>query len=346
MTRGKQPTLITSVAPIDPTPYATLTPDRILNVIEALGYCTDSRLLALNSYENRVYRVGLEEAPALVAKFYRPGRWSDEAILEEHAFALELARAEIPVVPPLVTPTGETLHRADELRFALYPNRPGRQPELDDGDVLRWIGRFIGRIHSMGKVKRFRARKTLTAAEFGHAAVTYIKQSKFLPSELIPAYESVTAAALEAIDLAFANCGPLRQLRLHGDCHPGNILWTPAGPHFVDFDDCMMGPAIQDLWMLLAGDREDSTRQLEALLSGYEAFCVFDPSELSLIEPLRTLRIIHYTAWLARRWDDPAFPLNFPWFNTQRYWQDHILTLREQLGAMQEPTLVYMPVGH
>lgn len=324
-----------AAAPSDETPYATLTPDRVLAAIESCGYVCNGRLLALNSYENRVYRVGVGEHDHVIAKFYRPGRFSDAAIGEEHAFAAELVDREIPVVAPLAI-GGETLHHTAELRFALYPNRPGRAPELEDPDTLRWLGRFIGRIHAVGRTRRFRHRPELTIARLGEETSRFLLASDFIPVELKAVYGSVIDDALVRIRACFERAGPYRPLRLHGDCHPGNILWTAAGPHFVDLDDCMMGPAIQDLWMLLVGDHHERAGQLATVLEGYEDFAAFDHAELALIEALRTLRMIHYAAWLARRWNDPAFPLHFPWFNSQRYWQDHILALREQLAAMDE----------
>jgi len=326
--------------PVNPgdTPFATLTPERILDAVEGLGFVSNGRLLALNSYENRVYRVGLEDGSTLIAKFYRAARWTNEAILEEHAFAQELADAELPVVPPMRV-AGHTLQLDADLRYALFPNRPGRAPELDDPDTLRWIGRFLGRIHARGGVARFAHRAALTQARLGDESVRFVLEGNFLPAELRPAYTSVAQAALAQVAATFEAIGPVRGIRLHGDCHHGNILWTSAGPHFVDLDDCMQGPAVQDLWLLLSGDRADMTRQLTLLLAGYEEFREFDHGELALIEALRTLRILHYVAWLARRWADPAFPLHFPWFNTQRYWQDHVLALREQLAAMDEHAL-------
>ena len=321
------------------TPFASLSPERVLDSVEALGLVSNGRLLALNSYENRVYRVGLEDGGSVIAKFYRSGRWSSACIREEHAYAIELDAAELPVVPPLVT-AGETLHEVDDLRYALFPNRPGRAPELDDAETLQWIGRFLGRIHGRGATRAFVHRPALTVARLGQESVQFLLASDFLPGDLRPAYEAVATAAVAQAQATFEAIGPVQRIRLHGDCHHGNILWTEAGPHFVDLDDCMQGPAIQDLWMLLSGDRVDMTRQLSLLLEGYEDFRELDRSELSLIEALRTLRILHYAAWLARRWADPAFPMHFPWFNGQRYWQDHILALREQLAAMDELPLV------
>ena len=328
-----------SPPPPGETPFATLTPERVLDSVDALGFITNGRLLALNSYENRVYRVGLEDGNSLIAKFYRAGRWSSDCIREEHSFAQELHEAELPVVPALVV-AGQSLHEVEDLRYALFPNRPGRAPELDDAETLRWIGRFLGRIHGRGAVKKFRHRPALTVARLGEESVRFLLASEFLPGDLRPAYEAAASAAVAQAAATFEAIGPVTSIRLHGDCHHGNILWTTAGPHFVDLDDCMQGPAIQDLWMLLSGDRIDMTRQLSLLLEGYEDFRELDRSELALIEALRTLRILHYAAWLARRWSDPAFPMHFPWFNGQRYWQDHILSLREQLAAMDELPLV------
>lgn len=329
---------------VAPAPFGTLTPDQILDAVESVGLRPDGRLMALNSYENRVYQIGLqcEDSPAppfVVAKFYRPARWSDEAIREEHAFVADLARREIPVVAPLALSEGATLHHHGGFRFALFPRRGGRAPELGDSDTLEWIGRFLGRIHAVGATADFSARPELNITTFGEEPAAYLKSSGLVPADLVPAYESVLAQALEGVRRCYERAGDVRRLRLHGDCHAGNILWTDDGPHFVDFDDCRMGPAIQDLWMLLSGERQERVRQLADVLAGYEVFCEFDSRELFIEEALRTLRLIHYSAWLARRWDDPAFPVAFPWFNTQRYWQDRILELREQIAQMDEPPL-------
>jgi len=321
-----------------PPPYATLTPDVILDAVESTGFRCDGRMLALNSYENRVYQIGIEDGAPLIAKFYRPGRWTDAAILEEHAFAQELETAEIPVVPPLKA-GASTLHAYRGFRFSLSPRRGGRAPELDNPEVLEWIGRFLGRIHVVGGAASFSHRPELTVARFGVRPREWLLASTFLPADLRPAWESITALAIEGAQAAFERAGPVRNIRLHGDCHAGNVLYTDRGPHFVDFDDCLTGPAIQDLWMMLSGSRGEMTRQLADLLVGYEDFAELDPRELHLLEALRTLRLIHYSGWLAQRWDDPAFPLAFPWFNTQRYWQDRILELREQVAAMEEGPL-------
>ena len=320
-------------------PYQNLTPDLILDAVESCGYRCDGRQFALNSFENRVYQVGLEDGQALVVKFYRPQRWSNDEILEEHAFALELAAREIPVVAPLATADGATLHEHCGFRFALFPHRPGRAPELEDFDTLRWLGRFLGRTHAVGALRPFRHRPALDIASFGEEPAQFVIANEFVPADLEAAYRSITDEALRRIRECYQRAGTVRNIRLHGDCHAGNILWTDGGPHFVDLDDCRSGPAVQDLWMLLSGDRDAMSAQLGQVIAGYREFHDFNPSELALVEALRTLRMIHYAGWLARRWHDPAFPASFPWFNTQRYWQDQILALREQCAAMDESPL-------
>ena len=319
--------------------FAGLNPEVVLDAIESIGLRPDGRLLALNSYENRVYRISLEEGSPIVAKFYRPQRWSDEAITEEHDFVWALAEREIPVVPPVRDAEGETLHAHDGFRFAVFPMQGGRAPELEDANTLEWMGRFIGRIHAIGSLQPFRARPDISLSTFGSESVDYLLAHDFIPEELRDAYRSVTAQALDGVRHCYERAGEVRMLRLHGDCHVGNVLWSDHGPHFVDFDDSRMGPAIQDLWMLLSGERGDMVRQLSDILAGYEDFFEFDQRELHLVEALRTLRLMHYSAWLARRWDDPAFQTAFPWFNTQRYWQDRILEIREQVALMSEPPL-------
>jgi Ser/Thr protein kinase RdoA (MazF antagonist) len=323
----------------DPHAFSRLTPDFVLDALATLALHGDGRLLALNSYENRVYQISMEQGPPIVAKFYRPERWSDAAVLEEHAFVQELVEREIPVVPALPLADSSTLHYFNGFRFAIFPQHGGRAPELDDSATLEWMGRFIGRIHAVGALQPFVQRPALNIATFGEEPRDYLLAHDFLPADLAAAYRSVVQQALDGVRRCFDRAGDVRQLRLHGDCHCGNVLWTDAGPHFVDFDDSRMGPAIQDLWMLLSGERADMVQQLSDLLAGYEDFFEFDQRELCLIEALRTLRLIHYAAWLARRWDDPAFPAAFPWFNTQRYWQDRILELREQVALMDEPPL-------
>jgi len=322
-----------------PADYSTLIPDTLLDAVDACGYRTDGRLLALNSYENRVYQIGIEDAPPLIAKFYRPGRWTNACILEEHAFALELAAGEIPVIAPLQT-NATTLHTFQGFRFALYPRQGGYWPELNSREERAWMGRFIARIHAVGATRPFRHRPELDIDSFGHQSRQLLLDKGFIPAHIEDAYRSLTSDLLQQVAARFASAGNVRKIRLHGDCHPGNILWTGQGPHFVDLDDCRTGPAIQDLWMLLSGERQEMQTQLADLLEGYLQFRDFDHRELQLIEPLRTLRIIHYAAWLARRWDDPAFPQAFPWFNTGRYWEEHVLALREQAALLNEPPLV------
>ena len=321
---------------MDAHPYSRLTPDVVLDAVAAAGFPPDGRLLTLNSYENRVYQVGLDDGEVVVAKFYRPGRWSDAQIEEEHAFAHELAEREIPIVAPL-----KSLKTGTDpvFRVAIYPRRGGRPPELEDPKTLEWIGRFIGRIHAVGAVKKFQHRETLSVKTFGHDARTFLLGTRFIPAELLDAWKAVTEQALSGVAHCYERARGVRSIRLHGDCHPGNILWTDQGPHFVDLDDSRMGPALQDLWMLLSGERAAMTRQLGHVLAGYEDFAQLDRRELHLLEALRTLRLIHYSAWIARRWDDPAFPAAFPWFDTPRYWQDRILELREQIALMDEEPL-------
>ena len=319
-------------------PFATLSPECVLDALESVGLYGDGRLLALNSYENRVYQVGMEEGAPVVAKFYRPQRWSEAAILEEHGFVQELAEREIPVVPAL-TLGGATLHAFNGFRFAVFPRRGGRAPELDDPATLEWTGRFIGRIHAVGALASYTERPALTLDTFGREPRDYLLANDFIPPELLAAYSSVLEQALDGVARCYERAGQVATIRLHGDCHVGNVLWTPDGPHFVDFDDSRTGPAVQDLWMLLSGERADMVRQMSDILAGYVDFCDFDPRQLYLVEALRTLRLVHYAAWLARRWDDPAFPAAFPWFNTQRYWQDRVLELREQIALMDEPPL-------
>ena len=328
-------------------PFDALTPDVVLDALAAVGLHGDGRLMALSSYENRVYQAHLEapydDHAAVVAKFYRPGRWSEAQILEEHAFAAELMAAEVPAVGPLVL-GGATLHRHAGFQFSVSPRRGGRPPELDDAAVLEWIGRFLARIHGVGAARPFEHRPALDARTFLVEPRDWLLQHHMIPLDVQSAWEKRCAQALRMIEdspLSHPAAAGIATLRLHGDCHPGNILWTPdAGPHFVDLDDARTGPAVQDLWMLLSGDRPQRQRQLGPLLDGYETFRDFDRAELALIEPLRTLRLIHYSAWLARRWDDPIFPINFPWFGSSDYWQGQVQMLEEQLEAMAEPPLV------
>ncbi len=320
--------------------YQELSPDDIIGSVESLGLRCDGRLLALNSYENRVYRVGLEESPPVVAKFYRPGRWSNAAILEEHAFAWELAEAELPVVPPRQH-AGTTLFEHGAFRFAVYPCEGGRAPELDDLRLLSQLGRLIAQIHLRGAGAEFEHRPRLAIAAYGEAPRDFLLQHGFIPAELEPVYRGVCEQVLEGVAHCFERAGAPRYLRIHGDCHPGNILVQEERLHIVDLDDTLTGPAVQDLWMFLSGGPEEQTPQLAALLDGYSEFRGFDARELHLVEALRSLRLLHYAGWIARRWQDPAFRQAFPWFNTARYWDEHVLALREQVALMQEPPLAW-----
>ena len=318
--------------------FHALSPDAVLDALESIGLHGDGRLLALNSYENRVYQVGIEDAPPVVVKFYRPSRWRDAQIHEEHEFVHALHAQEIPVVPPLLI-AGATLHQHQDHRFAVFARQGGRAPELDQPGVLEWIGRFLGRIHAVGARQPFVERPALDPQTFGEQPRNWLLQSGLIPNELHESWSVISRQALDGVQRCYQRAGDIRLLRLHGDCHIGNVLWTDAGPHFVDFDDSRTGPALQDLWMLLSGERADMVRQLSDLLSGYEDFCEFDQRELYLLEALRTLRLLHYSAWIGMRWDDPAFPVAFPWFGTVRYWQDRILELREQVALMDEESL-------
>ncbi len=319
-------------------PFDKLTPDFIMDAVESLGYRCDYRILTLNSYENRVYQVGIDEADPLIVKFYRPDRWNKAQLAEEQQFIEELAAHELPVVAPLKDAEGNTLHRFRGFYFSLSPRRGGHSPELANLEHLQVIGRLLGRIHAIGMQCPFRYRPTLTAQSFGHDSVNFLLEKECIPGDYCAAYESLTRDLLAIIDSRFAAVS-VRNIRVHGDCHCGNMLWREDAPHFVDFDDTRMAPAIQDLWMLLSGREDQQQQQLEKILEGYYQFCDFNPAELQLIEPLRTLRIINYSAWLARRWDDPAFPRTFPWFNSVQYWGEHILELREQMAALQESSL-------
>jgi len=327
-------------------PYSRLTPDHVIAAVESTGRLSDARILALNSYENRVYQVGIEDDEPVIVKFYRPERWSLQQIDEEHRFTQFLFDHEIPVVPPLVINVDgdcPTLALHDGFMFAIYPRQGGRAPELDNLDHLHQLGRFIGRIHAVGQGFRFEHRLSLSLEQVGDN-IDYLLEAEFIPADLDAAYRAITAEILDVVTQRRPDADRYRQINLHGDCHSGNVLWRDDCPHFVDFDDTIRGPAIQDLWMLLSGDFGNQQRQLLEIIEGYEMFHEFDLAELRLIEPLRAMRVIYFNAWLARRWDDPAFPLAFPWFNTERYWSEYILELKELLSGLQQPALTMLEV--
>ena len=318
-------------------PFETLTPDYILNAIEDHGFVCDGRILALNSYENRVYQVGVEDAEPIIAKFYRPQRWTNDQILEEHQFCAELVERELPVVAPLSI-NGNTLLPCNDFRLAIYLRKGGYAPEFDNLDNLLILGRCIGRIHVVGASYSFKYRPSITCKHYGHESVAVIRND-FIPDYVQASYDAIVVDILSAIDEIYVEANNSDFIRVHGDCHVGNVLWRDDAPHFIDFDDARMGPAIQDIWMLLSGDRARQTVQLSEITEGYNEFADFPLHQLRLIESLRTLRMMYFSAWLAKRWDDPAFPLAFPWFNTVQYWEQHILDLREQLNELEKPAL-------
>lgn len=316
------------------TPYAHLSPDVILDAVESIGFLCTGSLLALNSFENRVYQIGIEDAEPLIVKFYRPHRWSTEAILEEHQFSFELAQHEIPVIAPMII-NDRSLHQHNDFRFALYPRRGGRALELDNSEQLEWMGRFLGRLHNISACQSFQHRIQLNIQNYGQAPYEFLIEHGFIPDYLKPNFCNTVEKILDKIAQLFKHIGPLQHLRLHGDCHAGNVLWSETGPHIVDLDDCLMGPAIQDIWMLLSGKPEQMEVQLTKILQGYCKFHDFNYRERHLIEVLRTLRMLHYSGWLAKRWGDPAFPLSFPWFNTSAYWEHQLINLNEQLDLLE-----------
>ena len=318
-------------------PYETLVPDTVLAAVDAIGLRTDGRLLALNSYENRVYQVGIEDAEPVIVKFYRPGRWSDAAIYEEHKFAAELVALEIPLVPPEQI-DGGTLAFLDGFRYSVYVRRGGYWPELATREERMMLGRFLGRLHAVGASARFEHRAEVSPGPMLENPADWILAGDWIPSHLTDAYSTLIDDVIDRVHAVW-DAQPVTMIRVHGDLHPGNILWTDTGPHLVDLDDCATGPAMQDLWMLLSGPRDEMAKQLQDLLDGYREFHGFEARELRLLEVLRTMRLVHYSAWIAGRWDDPAFPRAFPWFGTDRYWEEQVLALREQLAAIDEPLL-------
>ncbi|MEM1143471.1 MAG: serine/threonine protein kinase [Pseudomonadota bacterium] len=318
--------------------FEVLTPDLVIDAVEQTGLLSDARLLALNSYENRVYQVGVEDAEPVVVKFYRPDRWSEAQIREEHTFTQELKDAELPVIAPLTHKDGDTVHSIEGLLYAVFPRRGGHAPELDRLDNLLILGRTLGRMHAVGASKPFEYRLALDGKQIFEES-REVLASDFVPPDLKNPYLTLLADIEDCSRDSLAEIADAQLLRVHGDCHSGNILWRDDTAHFVDLDDCCTAPAIWDLWMFLSGERSEQELQLAELIAGYEEFFEFQPRELRWVETLRTLRIVRYAAWLARRWDDPAFPRAFPWFSGPRYWSDHILELREQFAKLQEPPL-------
>ena len=319
-------------------PYQHLLPETVLDAVEAAGFHPTGSFYPLNSYENRVYDLVLEDDRHLIAKFYRPERLSDAAILEEHGFAQELTELEIPVLAPLANDAGETLHRHAGFRLALYPRVGGRWPELEDPDTQYRLGQLLGRIHAVGAVRPFDHRPAIDVEDMGWTAYRLLLEGEFIPPVHRAQYQALAGELLSEVEQRLSGT-PWQPIRLHGDFHPGNILQRDEQITIVDTDDCRIGPAVQDLWLLLSGEREQMLHQLGEIIEGYEEFHSFPLGELTLIEALRALRIIHYTGWLAKRWRDPAFPHHFPWFGSERYWDEHIMTLREQSQRLAEPAL-------
>ena len=321
--------------------FQQLTPEQMLDAVENCGVECDGRFLALNSYENRVYQIGVEDAAPVVAKFYRPDRWSDEAIIEEHQFTLELEEAEVPVIAPVVSQSAETLLYDPPFRFSLYPCRGGRAPELDNPGHLEMLGRFVGRMHVVGSASNYQCRPEISAESYIDEASDFLLGQSFIPSHIEEAWVSLMQLIRQQVEYCYDRAGKIDHLRLHGDLHHGNVLWTDDGPHVVDFDDARTGPAVQDLWMFLSGDRAYQTARLADFLDGYTRFVDFNPAELHLVEALRTMRMVYHAGWLGSRWEDPAFPAAFPWFNSTKYWEQLILDLKEQSSLMDEVPLVW-----
>lgn len=320
--------------------FQGVTPDTILDAVESIGLYPTSGLLPLNSYENRVYQFLADDQQRYVVKFYRPQRWTDAQIQEEHEFTAELAAAEIPVVCPLEF-HGRTLHDWQGFRFSVFPSIGGRALEPEQLEQLEDLGRHLGRLHLVGSARPFSVRPILIDEQNVFASVQLLHSCPLIPETLKLPFFTILDVLMERLNVIDWDLYPT--VRLHGDCHIGNLLWRPEGLTLVDFDDARQGPAIQDLWMMLSGDRLQQQIQLESLIEGYEEFMPFDPRQLRLIEPLRALRMIHYMAWLARRWEDPAFPHNFSWFAEARYWEQQILVLKEQVAALDEEPLRLQP---
>jgi Ser/Thr protein kinase RdoA (MazF antagonist) len=322
----------------DVTPFTGLAPEVVLDAAASVGLDVDGRLFALNSYENRVYQLGSSQG-ALVLKFYRPARWSDEQIHEEHELTAQLAEAELPVAAPVVV-AGRSLFDFSGFRFAAFPWMRGRPPELDAPDAREILGRTLARIHQVGARQPFRVRPRIGLQRLGIDAREQVLAAELLPPRVEERYSRVSAELLERVAAALQEVGPVKEIRIHGDCHLGNLLWNEQGPAFVDLDDCAMGPRVQDLWMLLSGSASDQQRQWAEIVTGYQQFADLDFREMRLVEPLRALRMLHHAAWVSHRWIDPAFPRAFPWFGEERYWDGYVADLREQLNAIDEPPLL------
>lgn len=318
--------------------FSALSPDLIIDGLESAGFVVDSGLLALNSYENRVYQFHDDNLVKYVTKFYRPQRWQLQQIKEEHDFSFELAEQELPIVAPLKV-DGQSLFEYQGYHFAVFPCRGGRIFEVDNLDQLEWMGRFIARIHAVSSQHDFKCRPSFNSNEMLLQARETILSSNYVSKSLLTPFVTILDQVIAIATEQYLPVKQMREIRLHGDCHAGNILWRDEGPHFVDLDDCRSGPAIQDLWMMLSGDRQQQLLQLDTLLMGYEEFNTFENEQLILIESLRTMRVVNYMAWLCKRWQDPAFPQNFPWFNTEKYWEQQILMLKEQMSALQQRPL-------
>ncbi len=326
--------------------YDQLTPDTVLNAIDSIlvpqGSFTSGHQLALNSYENRVYQIGIEkegldEISSVIVKFYRPKRWCDETILQEHAFTLAAQEDELPVIAPLVI-DGKTLFEFEGFRFALFPKQGGQSGQIENLDDFEQMGRLLGRLHQTANCVESHARPTMTPLTFAKQSLDFLLNHDFIEPELIPAYESVSRDLIDILEQRWDMYEPRLKLT-HGDLHAGNLIWHQKMPYMLDLDDCALAPRIQDIWMLLHGERDEMQAQVAAIARGYELFLPFPADELPLIEVLRSMRLMHYSAWLAKRWDDPAFKMAFPWFGTARYWSEQVLNLREQMALLQEPPL-------
>lgn len=327
----------TLAAPVSAAPhdaFFALTPERVLDAVEVGGRRATGYAFALNSFENRVYEVELEDGERLVAKFYRPDRWSREAIADEHAFLAELHAEELPVVPPIDLGGGETLGTVGDdsggILYACFPKVRGRPPEDLDEAQLRRIGRLIARLHLVGGRRAAAARPRLTVDYYGTASLRLLLESDFIPDSLRPRYAGIAERVIGECEAAFLRFPDLETLRIHGDCHLGNLLWGKDGPFFLDFDDFLAGPAVQDLWLIAPGLDDEARRQRLALVEGYEEMRAFDRRTLALVEPLRALRILRYAAWIAQRYRDPAFQRAFPDFEEPNYWLREIRALQDQ----------------